>query len=308
MPRKLVKRLISGIVMALLLCLAAAAVSAAGPPNQSGPVREDCDQCHGSVVESWEQSAHGHALDNAEFQEALKENGGEGDCLTCHTTGFDPESGEWVSDGVACLACHEGQTGPHPETAMPTNSSSRNCSTCHVETYEEWQNSAHGEGELSCVRCHNPHTATLRAGSMEELCANCHNKESYFYNTTAHAEQDLGCTDCHLKITESPMGEGHGLREHTFAVDLETCNQCHADQMHLVGPDAESETAAITIINNPPASGDDGGNNKEVMTAEPEPATASPVNYLFVAIVGLMFGVTVTPLAENWIGRLRNRD
>ena len=191
---------------------------------------------------------------------------------------------------------------------MPTDSSSRNCSECHIETHEEWQNSAHGEGELACVRCHNPHTTGLRADSMQELCANCHNEESYFYNSTAHAQQQLSCTDCHLKISESPMGEGHGRREHSFAVDLETCNQCHSEEMHLLSTGEDVETAAITVINNPQSSGELCEAQEEIITSEPNPAPASPVNYVFVAVVGMTFGVVVSPVAENWYGRITKRD
>jgi len=308
MPRKLMKRVIFGICTALVFSTAAAAVSAAGSPARSGPVRTDCDECHGSVVEHWEESAHAQALDNPFFQEAWQEQGEEQECLRCHTTGFDSESGTWQADGVTCLSCHEGQTGPHPETAMPTDSSSRNCSTCHIETHEEWQSSAHGEGELSCVRCHNPHTTGLRADNMEELCSNCHSEESYFFNTTAHSQQDLSCTDCHLKISESPVREGHGQREHTFSVDLDTCNQCHADEMHLIGAYADSDTTEITIINNPQAGGESCESPDDVVTSEPEQAPASPMNYLFVAAVGLTFGVAVSPVAENWYGRFIKRD
>lgn len=143
---------------------------------------------------------------------------------------------------------------------------------------------------------------------MEDLCSNCHSEESYFFSTTAHSEQDLSCTDCHLKISDSPVGEGHGRREHTFSVDLDTCNQCHGDEMHLISSDSDPAATEVTIINNPQAGGESCENQEEIVTSEPEQATASPVNYLFVAAVGLTFGVAVSPVAENWYGRFLKRD
>ncbi len=143
---------------------------------------------------------------------------------------------------------------------------------------------------------------------MEDLCATCHSEESYFFNTTAHAQEELSCTDCHLKISESPIGDGHGRREHTFAVDLDTCNQCHSDEMHLLDMDEEAETSGITIINNPLNGGDSCENAEEVITTEPDPAPASPANYLLVAAVGLTFGIAVSPVAESWYGRIVKKD
>jgi predicted CXXCH cytochrome family protein len=308
MPRNLIKRLLFGICCAALFGSVAVAVSEAGSPGRSGPVRTDCDECHGTVVENWEESAHGMALDDPVFQETWLEKGQPSECLSCHTTGYDPESGSWDADGVTCVSCHEGQTGPHPETAMPTDSSSRKCGTCHIDTHSEWESSAHGEGELACVRCHNPHTTELRAGDMQELCSNCHSEESFFYGSTAHAQRDLSCTDCHLKVSESPVGEGHGQREHTFAVDLDTCNQCHSQEMHLISMDEEADAAGVTIINNPIAGGESCEGSDPLTTSEPESAPASPLNYMLVAAVGLTFGMAVSPVAENWYGRFFKRD
>lgn len=308
MPRDLLRRVVFGICCAMMLSLVAVAVSEAGSPSQSGPVRTDCSECHGSVVENWEVSSHGTAIDNPVFQESWLEEGQPSECLSCHTTNYDPESGTWVAEGVTCASCHEGQTGPHPETAMPTDSSSRMCGRCHIDTHSEWLESAHGEGGLACVRCHNPHTTELRAGNMVDVCSSCHSEESFFYGSTAHAQQDLSCTDCHLKVSESPMGDGHGRREHSFAVDLETCNQCHGEEMHLLAMEEESNAPGVTIINNPIAGGESCEDPELTISSEPDSGPASPLNYLLVAAVGLTFGMAVSPVAENWYGRFVNRD
>jgi hypothetical protein len=143
---------------------------------------------------------------------------------------------------------------------------------------------------------------------MQDLCSNCHSEESFFYGSTAHAQRDLSCTDCHLKVSETPVGEGHGQREHTFAVDLDTCNQCHSQEMHLISMDEEADAADVTIINNPIAGGESCEGDTPSMTSEPDSAPASPLNYLLVAVVGLTFGMAVSPVAENWYGRFFKRD
>jgi hypothetical protein len=78
--------------------------------------------------------------------------------------------------------------------------------------------------------------------------------------------------------------------------------------MHLLRMDEEADIAGVTIINNPIAGGESCESPGPSMTSEPDPAPASPLNYLLVAAVGLTFGVAVSPVAENWYGRFVNRD
>ena len=120
MTRKLLKRLIVGICTALIFSSAAIVVSAAGPPKQAGPVRTDCNECHDSVVDHLEDSAHGHALDNPVFQEAWQEKGQDTECLPCHTTGYDPATNSAEYEGVACTVCHTPVNDNHPLEVMPT--------------------------------------------------------------------------------------------------------------------------------------------------------------------------------------------
>ena len=310
MMNRLVKRLLVGLCFGLVAVTLAVAVGEAGSPRQEGPVRTDCQECHESVVTHWETSAHGQAAADPIFQEAWNEAGNPPECLSCHTTNYDPETGTWETDGIACSVCHSSQTGPHPETAMPTDPSARMCGTCHIDTHSEWSESAHGEGELTCVRCHNPHTTDLKTGSMQDLCTTCHNEEGHFYGYTGHAQQGLQCTDCHLRISDSPVGEGHGKRVHTFYVDLETCTQCHGEEMHFPLMNGEEAGATDTMwpAYNPTSS--EACENDEVLpiNEEPVPPPAQPLNYLVVAAVGIGFGMAITPVAESWIRRRSTKD
>jgi predicted CXXCH cytochrome family protein len=182
------------------------------------------------------------------------------------------------------------------------------CGTCHIDTHSEWQDSAHGEGELACVRCHNPHTAELKAASMEELCSNCHSDEGGMYGLTVHAQQGLTCTDCHLRISEGELGEGHGQREHTFDVDLATCTECHGQEMHipLSAEQTSGDTELAYSAYEPTTLASCEVEDSQVASEPQQPRTRS-FNYLLIAAVGMGCGVALTPWMEGFYRRLSGR-
>lgn len=309
MLKSILKRLSVGLCFALVAAALAVAVGEASETRQEGPVRTDCQDCHESVVVNWQAGAHGQSLADPVFQEAWQEQGSPSECLACHTSGYDPDTGTYESEGIACSVCHTPMSGPHPEMPMSTDPSSRQCGTCHVDTYAEWQVSAHGEGEMGCARCHNPHTTTLKKGNMGDLCSTCHNEEGHFYAYTAHAEQGLTCTDCHLRVSEGPMGDGHGQRVHTFDVDLNTCTECHGTQMHFpVSGEMTSSENYMWSAYEPEAEQVACTNAEPVLTDSPPQQPAQPLNYLLVAAVGLGFGMAITPWAEDLYRRVSRRD
>ncbi len=68
------------------------------------------------------------------------------ECAGCHTTGFDPDTGEWVEPGVQCEACH----GPGQEHASnPLNvkpfrePDAQMCGQCHIRGKDKATNT-HG--------------------------------------------------------------------------------------------------------------------------------------------------------------------
>ncbi|MCA9932583.1 MAG: hypothetical protein H6662_09820 [Ardenticatenaceae bacterium] len=309
---------------AALLVFVTVTASKAMPLAQV-PLPDDCQECHESIQQHWEESAHGQAVTDPIFQEAWLNAGSPVDCLACHTTGFDAETGTWEEDGITCAACHQlpDNSSHHPEQVMPTDVSSRACGTCHVDTHAEWQVSEHSQSEMACNRCHNPHTTELKTGSVQELCIACHNEESYFYEFTAHAAEGLLCTDCHLNVSDTELGEGHGRREHTFQVDLATCNQCHDQEMHapMVTDSAMSEIgmADTTAVSATEVSCEQLFATDSVVhtaqsgvayAAEPyltsQPASANgPLTYLVPAGFGLIFGMMLAPWVEGIYRRRR---
>lgn len=296
-------RVIVGLCFALLMVTIVAAAQAAPLLQDEPPVpgSDECIGCHEGLRDYWEHSEHAQAFDNPEFQSAWREQGEPQACLACHTTGYDPATGEYDQAGIGCLTCHYPIVSDHPDQYMPTDVSSRLCGECHLETFSEWQESHHAQEDLACSRCHNQHTTQLRVGSSQELCQTCHEDEAKFFALTAHAGEGLLCTDCHLQVGDSAIGEGHGIREHSFEVDLDTCNLCHEGDMHA---DFDSGQA-MTTKDNVACYRTDVERvavTKEEPVSETPPAP-SPIVYALPAGFGLIFGVLVAPWAEGLIRR-----
>lgn len=305
---------------ALLVILAFAAIPTANaaPAMQSAtpePGAQECVGCHEGLRGYWENSAHGNALTNPAFQDEWTAQGSPTECLACHTTGFDPATGEYTEGGVACLTCHSPVPANHPDAYMPTDVSSRLCGNCHVDTFAQWEISEHGEQGMTCVTCHNPHTAKLRVQGAQELCNSCHNTEGHYYTFTGHAREGVLCTDCHLWVNDSPGAGmmGHGAREHTFKIDLKTCNNCHLGEMHSetilamgTGSKTQAEgsdypATAQTLPNFTPARQD------TTHFISNQPVGASPLVYVLPIGIGMVFGALLAPYIERLTKRGKNK-
>lgn len=322
------KRIVCGaLIGALLLILAFVALpsASAAPLRQDAtpePNSEECVGCHEGLRAYWEESAHGFALVDPVFQEAWVEQGAPKECLACHTTGFDPATGTYKEGGVGCLTCHSPVPSNHPDAYMPTDVSSRLCGDCHLDTFNEWEISEHGQQGMTCNQCHNPHTAKLRVVNSQELCNSCHNTEGHYYTFTGHAREGLLCTDCHLRVNDSPDAGtmGHGEREHTFRIDLKACNDCHLDDMHAeaneamtsAGDEPQANVACYPV--EPAETGETTAAGIEDVGFVPArqevtpyvsqaPTGPSPLIYVLPIGIGLIFGTMLAP----WLDRLKRR-
>ena len=295
MKTSLTTRLITSFTLAILFGLVTFVVSQAQSDPVQGPFSTECVDCHEGIQAQWEESQHGQATEDEAFVQMWTEKGKPSECLSCHTTGYDALTHDYEAAGITCDNCHTLTTnGPsHPEQVMVTDYSAASCGTCHVDTYAQWQTSEHGEAEMSCYNCHNAHSTSIKGESVQALCESCHTTESHFYTFTGHAEEGLLCTDCHLRISDGEMGEGHGKREHSFAVDLHTCNECHGKEMHE--PD---DMTAFTD------SGADGVTNISAnahgLLIQNNPQPANYFNFALLAgLIGLAFGAVGSPWFER---------
>jgi hypothetical protein len=93
----------------------------------------------------------------------------------------------------------------------------------------------------------------------------------------------------------------HGEKDHSFFVSLDTCNDCHADQMHdPVGVHAQVEEETLDPMV-----------SAEVSSVLAAPRPVSPMGFAILAgLVGLAAGVVLSPWIERFQNRLdlRNRD
>ncbi len=322
-----VPKLIAGSALAVAL-LAAVLAFLAVPSATAAPLRQDatpvpnadeCVGCHEGLRGYWEESAHGYALVDPDFQKAWMEAGSPKECLACHTTGYNAETGKFDEGGVSCLACHSPVPSNHPDSYMPTDVSSRLCGNCHIDTFNEWEISEHGKQGMTCNQCHNPHTAQLKVGHSQELCNSCHNTEGHYYTFTGHAREGLLCTDCHLRVSDSPEAgtQGHGSRSHTFKIDLESCNDCHLVDMHaeVEATDALATTGGATAeeqsdvacypveTTDLPAANFVPAREEVTPYVSATPSGPGPLVYILPAGFGLVFGTMLAP----WIGRWTKR-
>ena len=315
------KRIVySALISALLMILAFIDIpgASAAPLRQDAtpvPNAQECVGCHEGIRGYWEQSAHGYALVDPAFQEAWTQQGSPQECLACHSTGFDPATGEYNEGGVSCLSCHSPVPANHPQAYMPTDVSSRLCGNCHLETFQEWEISEHGQQGMTCNQCHNPHTSELRVGTSQELCNSCHNTEGHYYTFTGHAREGLLCTDCHLRVNDSPDAGtlGHGARVHTFKVDLQSCNDCHLGDMHAEAdasmPNASIEPqtdVACYPVEATEAAAFTPARQDVTPYVSHTPTGPSPLIYILPAGFGLVLGTMLAPWIERLTRQRRN--
>jgi hypothetical protein len=251
--------------------LAPAADATPAPADYSGPTK--CMRCHAEEAQAWKDAPHANANKVEAFLAAWEAARSPGYCLECHTTGYDPNSGEYAFEGVTCESCHGPMVEGHPdEKTMPINTAAEACGECHVSTLAEWQNSEHGTQGVSCTSCHDVHGATIKVGEAIQLCERCHVDQVNMFSHAGEAEGGPDCADCHIGPLTGDPSEGHGSTGHNFSVAITACTRCHSsEELHRIGasePPAEPQPTPTA----PPA-----GTSGTGGTGANAPGTALPV-------------------------------
>lgn len=303
--KRWILRLFTGLCFAIPMVLVSVAFTQASPLPVQDPVdTETCRACHASSVEAWEESTHGHATDEAGFVEVWQQQGEPTDCLSCHTTGYDPETNSSMANNITCVACHSEGIENHPMEPIKLNRSAALCGECHTDTYFQLSTSVHGETGITCVNCHDPHTNSLKYETAPDLCASCHGNRVSRFSHSSHHEQGLACQDCHL-ANDTLTEDGHQKSNHTFKVSLDTCTTCHAYQIH--GP-AQLSTEEGTAS--------EGGEETvdalhavEATVVSTDPQPGNPVGFAVVAgLVGMAGGMILSPWLERWYRKLNRKE
>jgi predicted CXXCH cytochrome family protein len=191
-----------------------------------------CRECHEAEFLAWSSTTHAQASFDPIFQTYLQKEQRPGECFSCHATGYDTNSGQFVLAGVTCEACHGPYRSEHPQESMAIASSEDLCGTCHTGTILEWQMSRHGQMDVTCIDCHEVHTQKTRAAdTTNSLCAGCHQNVANDLTHLTHSQLNLYCVDCHLSRPDDEdldnAVNGRALTGHSFTVAVSTCNDCH---------------------------------------------------------------------------------
>ena len=308
------------VIIALMVALLFAGVSILAASAQDvtpPPTEEDkaCADCHEDFDMSWQNGPHGNATSDPIFVNAWTDQGKPTACLACHVTGYDEATGTWLEDGVSCIACHVDEGGEHPKTTMSVDKTGGTCGTCHTDARfgtEEWEESTHFASGMDCTTCHNPHNASLKltvnlkeqtVTDASQLCISCHEEASMNFPYSIHSQQGVTCIDCHLEHVETDAAV-HKVADHSFKASVQTCNSCHAEQMHANGAAtatgneaavAAASAAAPTATAEPVAAFVD-----QAPIVSPEPSPVSPLGYAGItALIGIAAGMLLAPWLER---------
>lgn len=124
--------------------LEAVVAGAVDPLGMKGHVgSKTCIGCHQNLhpeaVGGWHDSKMASTFERIR-DEPLRDN-----CLPCHTTGYNPETGHYSEEGVACEACHG--PGQEPVGLVLEGRVDEHKKRIRVGV----------DSKLVCARCHNPH-------------------------------------------------------------------------------------------------------------------------------------------------------
>jgi hypothetical protein len=225
------------LALACILGLLGTGGALAGPPqdvprSDGSQSPEACAKCHPDQVAEWTNSPHALAARTPNFLRTQALSAQPEQCLTCHSTGFNPTTGQFVSEGITCDACHGAPSADHPDAPpmqLPVNSEV--CRPCHAETYVQWQASGHGQRGVECFYCHRVHSQALRT-DVDEQCQACHQTE--LTGTEHNDHKGVLCSRCHMPISQEPVDRSActGLRSHGPTEDAGHCVNCHAARIH----------------------------------------------------------------------------
>jgi predicted CXXCH cytochrome family protein len=228
-----------------------AATPPAGTPAaaEAAPAQE-CGECHPDVQNSWMHSSHANATSDPLFVERWKSLGEPGECLLCHTTGYNASEASYTDPGVTCEACHGPAVEGHPPAVMPVRADTEYCGTCHTTTLGEWRLTGHAAANVGCTDCHNPHSQVALFENPDEMCINCHKDDVTEHQENIHITKDIGCIACHALVLppETPPVDGLVATGHTFTTTPRTCVACHSDALKIGQPLPGYEAGAKAVV------------------------------------------------------------
>ena len=170
-------------------------------------------------------------------------------CATCHedvAKGFASNPHSKLAEahgksGVTCEACH-GPGRAHVEAGgdktkifNPATASAKQidekCLGCHQGQHANFERSAHGEGNVSCLGCHSVHAGAdkelLLKAAQPTLCYQCHSDIKPQFAMPFHHKVEEGlmsCSDCH-----DPHGTFERKNLRSASQQDAVCVKCHSE-------------------------------------------------------------------------------
>lgn len=230
------------LLFAILLSLTGTPTARAQPTSEYKGV-DFCAGCHPAEVNGWKSSQHATAYTDSRFQQEWVKLGSPASCVSCHVTGFNATTGNYVYAGVTCEQCHG------PGTTMRVNATAKFCASCHsglFPTYSEWVRSGPGHANATCVFCHQQHTLVQRAGNVTATCGKCHGDIVEAVGGTAHGAAGLQCSVCHMYISApefvkgTPASTGHTFMMTPQQLNCTACHQRNLQKHNVLGIKSEA--------------------------------------------------------------------
>ncbi len=221
------------MIICLVLAVACATATAARADDEEKE-SDRCVLCHEQETKDWQSSPHSQTMNDIFLNEWTNE-GKKWECLVCHTSRFDRQTGRFSHEGISCESCHGAMKEDHPDKSkMGLPVTSEICQGCHAITYGEWRVSAHGQKNIRCFDCHKMHEMKLRKDQPDQMCGTCHTERLKDFSHATHSIEGLHCLSCHMPEVKGAVMKirGLGVRGHTFGVGAETCANCHRDMVH----------------------------------------------------------------------------
>lgn len=233
----------------LLLVSLVAFVTTIQAADYAGPRK--CRNCHRDEYTAWKDSPHAHSFSES-FEQLWRKIGSKPFCLSCHTTGHETGTEDYVYPGITCESCHGIMSKGHSkkDAEMPLPITSEVCKGCHKQVFQQWEISQHGQNDIRCFDCHGVHAQTLRSQGGDMLCGACHSKRLETFAHATHQQEGLHCNSCHMPRSADPTDviEGSGTPAHTLFVGAEVCGRCHGDTVHTSSqlPEMREQISVLT--------------------------------------------------------------
>jgi DmsE family decaheme c-type cytochrome len=184
---------------------------AANPADYVGS--ETCVTCHEDVVKGFEKS-------NPHSKLALEHGKAGTTCEGCHGAGKAHVDGGGDKTKIFVF------------TSASAKAVDERCLGCHQGKHANFERSAHGEANVSCVSCHSIHKSAseehlLKASTQTKLCYQCHTDVKSQFSMPFHHKVNeglLNCSDCH-----DPHGTFQSKMLRSTAEQTAVCTKCHTE-------------------------------------------------------------------------------